>query len=70
MTVFELAQKHGRVIKHFHDGSCTALLYHFECYIERTSFGYILKINVNDGITNLFNTFEELEQAIIGLKHR
>jgi hypothetical protein len=70
MTVAELAEKHGRIEKFFHDGSVTASIYNFQCYLERTSFGYILKINVNDGITNLFNTFEELEQALIGLKHR
>jgi hypothetical protein len=67
MTVTELADKHGRILKRFHDGSCTAMLYNFECYLERTSFGYILKIDVNEGVTTRYNTIEELEEAVIKL---
>jgi hypothetical protein len=70
MTVTELADKHGKILKRFHDGSCTALLYNFECYLERTSFGYILQINVNEGVTNRFDTVEQLEEAVIELKNR
>jgi hypothetical protein len=67
MTVTELADKHGRILKRFHDGSCTAMLYNFECYLERTSFGYILKIDVNEGVTTRYDTIEELEEAVIRL---
>jgi hypothetical protein len=67
MTVTELAEKHGRILKRFHDGSCTAMLYNFECYLERTSFGYILKIDVNEGVTTRYDTIEELEEAVIRL---
>jgi hypothetical protein len=67
MTVTELADKHGRILKRFHDGSCTAMLYNFECYLERTSFGYILKIDVNEGVTTRYDTIEELEKAVIRL---
>jgi hypothetical protein len=67
MTVTELADKHGTILKRFHDGSCTAMLYNFECYLERTSFGYILKIDVNEGVTTRYDTIEELEEAVIRL---
>jgi hypothetical protein len=70
MTVTELADKHGKITKRFHDGSCNAIMYNYECYLERTSLGYILRINVNEGITTRYDTVEQLEQAIIELKKR
>jgi hypothetical protein len=70
MTVTELAEKHGRILKRFHDSSCTALIYNYEIYLERTSFGYIMQVYVNEGITLRFDTVDQLEEAIIGLKNR
>lgn len=70
MTIKELAQKHGVILKEFHEGSVTFKSNGFEMYIERTSFGYILQVYVNEGITNRFDTIEQLEEAIIVIKNK
>jgi hypothetical protein len=67
MTIKELAEKHGKIEKEFHEGSVKALINNFQCYLERTSFGYILQVNLDQGVTTRYDTIEELEQALLEL---
>ena len=67
MTIKELAEKHGKLDKEFHEGSVIVNINGFQCYLERTSFGYILQINVNQGVTRRYDTIEELEKAMLEL---
>ena len=68
MTIKELANKHGVVSKEFHEGSVIFKANGYEMYIERTSFGYILQVYLNEGTTYRFDTIEELEEAVIQTK--
>ena len=68
MTIKELASKHGVVSKEFHEGSVIFKANGYEMYIERTSFGYILQVYLNEGTTYRFDTIEELEEAVIQTK--
>jgi hypothetical protein len=68
MTIVELAQEQGTVTKEFHSGAVVFKANGFEMYIERTSFGYILQVYVNKGITHLFQTIDELKDAIENVK--
>lgn len=70
MTIKQLAEKHGVIHKEFHEGSVIFKTNGFEMYMERTSFGYILQVYVNEGTTNLYMTIDELEAAIIAIKNK
>ena len=70
MTVKELAQKHGTISKEFHEGSVIFKSNGFEMYVERTSFGYILQVYINEGTTYRFDTIEQLEEAVIKAKQK